>query len=318
MSNRLSRRGFLQTAAGTALVASAVSPMKTAAAQPPSPPRFQGGASPWPLTINSSTFRPTPLADKIRLAQETGWDGIELWVNDLEEYEKGGNLKTLAAEIKDRGLFVPNIIGLWDCMPATESEFQQSLEKTRERMRMAAAVGSKYVAAIPAPDRPDFDLKWGADRYRDLLKIGREEYGLIVAVEFVGFMKGVHRFGQAAAIAIDADDPNACIIADTFHLFRGGSGFNGLKLVNGSILAHFHWNDVPGDVPREEQSDGHRLYPGDGILPLTQALKDLKAIGYSGALSLETFNQEHWKQDPKTVAANGLQKMLASIAKAEV
>jgi 2-keto-myo-inositol isomerase len=317
MSTHMNRRGFLGAVAGVS-AALAAGP---AAAQTTAVPakRFQEKISPWPLSLNTSTIRPASLKDKIRVAQETGWDAIEVWVNELEEHEKnGGDLKALGKEIKDRGLFVPNVIGLWDCMPATQDEFQKSLEATRNRMRMAAAVGSKHVAAIPAPDRADFDLKWGTERYRDLLKIGREEFGIIVAVEFVGFMKGVYRLGQACAMAIDTDDADACLIADTFHLFRGGSGFNGLKHIQGSLIADFHWNDVPGDVPREQQGDEHRVYPGDGVLPLTQALKDLKAIGYTRTLCLEIFNREYWKQDPKAVAENGLRKMRECIAKAEV
>lgn len=317
MAGTLNRRYFLASAAGAAAMLSA--PSALAQAPAPAAKRYQEKISPWPLAINSSTIRPTPLLDKIRIAAETGWDAIELWVNELDEYEKGGgNLNDLGKQIKDRGLFVPNIIGLWECMPATAEEFQKSLEATKNRMRMSAAVGSTFVAAIPAPDRPDFDLKWGADRYRDLLKIGREEFGITVAVEFVGFMKGVHRIGQACAIALDADDPTACLIADTFHLYRGASGFNGLKHIQGSLIADFHWNDVPGDVPREQMGDEHRIYPGDGILPLTQALQDLKAIGFTRTLSLELFNREHWKMDPKVVAQTGLQKMRDCIAKANV
>ncbi len=317
MSSKMNRRAFM----GAVAAASTALSIRPAAAQAPATPatRYQQGASPWPLAINSSTIRPTPLADKIRVAAETGWDAIELWVNELEEYEKGGgDLKALGKEIKDRGLFVPNIIGLWECMPAEKEAFTQSLVATRNRMRMSAAVGSTFVAAIPAPDSPDFDLKAGTDHYRELLRIGREEFGITVAVEFVGFLKGIHRLGQACAMAIDTDDPQACLIADTFHLFRGGSGFNGIKHIQGSLIANFHWNDVPGDVPREEQGDEHRLYPGDGILPLPQALKDLKAIGYSRTLSLELFNREHWKQDPKVVAETGLRKMRECIAKAGV
>ncbi|HPO12697.1 MAG TPA: sugar phosphate isomerase/epimerase [Candidatus Hydrogenedentes bacterium] len=317
MADTLDRRHFLASAAGAAAMLS----MPKVLAQTPAPAakRYQENISPWPLALNSSTIRPTPLLDKIRIAAETGWDAIELWVNELDEYEKGGgDLKDLGKQINDRGLFVPNIIGLWECMPATADAFEKSLEATRSRMRMSAAVGSTFVAAIPAPDRPDFDLKWGADRYRDLLKIGREEFGITVAVEFVGFMKGVHRIGQACAIALDADDPTACLIADTFHLYRGASGFNGLKHIQGSLIADFHWNDVPGDVPREQMGDEHRIYPGDGILPLTQALQDLKAIGFTRTLSLEMFNREHWKMDPKVVAQTGLQKMHDCIAKAKV
>lgn len=309
----MNRRGFLTAVAGSGLALSAQ------AAPAAEQKRYQEGMSPWPLSLNTSTIRPASLADKIRVTAETGWDGIEVWVNELEEYEKeGGSLKDLGAEIKDRGLYVPNVIGLWESMPPTQDTFEKSLEATRRRMRMSAEVGSIYVAAIPAPDRADFDIKWGADRYRDLMKIGREEFGIKVAFEFVGFLKGIHRLGQAAAIGLDADDREACLIADTFHLFRGGSGFNGLCHLNGDFIAHFHWNDVPGDVPREEQGDQHRIYPGDGILPLTQALKDLQAIGYHRGLCLELFNRVHWEQDPKVVAETGLQKMRACIAAAGV
>ena len=315
MSSQLDRRGFLrQTAGAGALLAAA-----PAVARAESAKRYQEGVSPWPLAINTSTIRPASLADKIRVTAETGWDAIELWINELEDYEKdGGSLEELGKEIRDRGLFVPNIIGLWGCMPAGEEDFQASLEATRRRMRMSAEVGSSYVAAIPAPDRPDFDIEWGTKCYSELLKIGREEFGITVAFEFVGFLKGIYRLGQASAIALDTNDSEACLIADTFHLFRGGSGFNGIRHLSGDFIANFHWNDVPGDVPRQEQGDEHRIYPGDGVLPLTQALKDLKEIGFTRTLSLELFNREHWKQDPKVVAETGLRKMRESIAAAEV
>ena len=315
MSTSMNRRGFLSSTAGAATGLALSAPSAGAA-----PAKvYQEGISPWPLALNTSTIRPASIEDKIRVTAEAGWDAIEPWVNDLEEYEKGGgDLKALGAQIRDRGLFVPNVIGLWGCMPDTMEAFERSLEGTRQRMRMAAEVGSTFVAAIPAPDRPDFDVKWGADRYRDLMKIGREEFGIKVAFEFVGFLKGIHRLGQACAIGIDADDPEACLIADTFHLFRGGSGFNGLKHLDGNFIANFHWNDVPGDIPREEQGDEHRLYPGDGILPLTQVLKELKTIGYTRTLSLEIFKRAYWEQDPKLVAETGLHKMRACIATAEL
>ena len=305
----MDRRTFLQAGAGTGLALAAAS------ANAAQPKKYQEGVSPWPIALNTSTIRPASLDDKINIAAETGYDAIELWVNELEQFEAhDGDLASLGKVIRDRGLFVPNVIGLWGCMPATEEAWEASLEGTRNRMRLAAAIGSKHVAAIPSPDRADFDLKWGADRYRDLLKMGRDEFGILVAFEFVGFLKGVHRLGQACAIALDADDPDACLIADTFHLYRGGSGFEGIRHLDGDFIADFHWNDVPAQPPRDQLGDEHRIYPGDGILPLKKVLAHLKAINYRGPLSLELFNREHWKQDPKQVAETGLQKMRELIA----
>ncbi len=313
MTTELNRRGFISAAAAAGVG------LKAATAVAETPKRYQEGVSPWPLVLNASTIRPAPFRDKIAIAAETGWDGIELWINEIEEHEKAGNsLDDLRKEIDDLGLCVPNVIGLWGCMPAGEEAFAQSLDQSRERMRMSAAVGSKYVAAIPAPDRADFDIAWGTHCYKKLLEVGREEFGIIVAFEFVGFLKGIHRLGQASAIALDANDPDACLVADTFHLYRGGSGFKGIQHLDGDFIANFHWNDVPAETVRETAGDEHRVFPGDGALPLTQVLKDLKEIGYRRTLSLEIFDREQWELEPKLVAETGLRKMRESVAAAGV
>lgn len=305
----MERRTFLTAGLGAGVALNTISG-RAAAATPAAKP-YQDGKSRWPLCLNASTIRPTPLEQKIQVAADTGYDAIELWIDDLENHEKaGGSLEELGAHIKELGLFVPNIIGLWSCMPAEEDKWRDSLPATRERMRRAAAAGSHHVAAIPSPDRSDFNIKRGAEQYRELLKIGREEYGIIVAFEFVGFLKGIHRLGQACAIALDANDPDACLIADTFHLFRGGSGFQSIQHLQGDFIADFHFNDVMAEPPREEQGDAHRVYPGDGVLPLTQLLGDLRDIGYTGPLSLELFRKEHYEMDPAVVARTGLEKML--------
>lgn len=313
MSTGLNRRQFLQSGAllGGALTATA----SAAAAEPEK--KYQNKTSPWPVVLNASTIRPAPPKEKIRIAHETGYDGIELWMNDLEQLEQEGHkLEDIRNEIKDRGLFVPNVIGLWDGMPETQEAFDASLAKTRDRMRMASAVGSIHVAALPFPDRENFDLAWGTDRYRDLLRIGRDEYNLAVTMEFIGFLKGLNRLGEACCIAVDCNEPTATVLPDTFHLYRGGSGFNGIKHLNPKFISDFHWNDVPATPGQFELRDKDRIMPGDGILPLTQCLKDLYAIGYAGPLSLEIFNEEYWKMDPSEAARIGLEKMRANIATA--
>jgi 2-keto-myo-inositol isomerase len=75
---------------------------------------------------------------------------------------------------------------------------------------------------------------------------------------------------------------------------------------------------VPPGRERDTLRDKDRIYPGDGILPLVQLLKDLKAIGYQGPLSLEIFNEEEYKKDPLLVAQTGKQKMMDLIKKADV
>ena len=51
------------------------------------------------------------------------------------------------------------------------------------------------------------------------------------------------------------------------------------------------------------------LFPGDGIAPVAQVLRDLRAIGFSGVLSLELFNKTYWQANPLQTAKTGLEKL---------
>ncbi|MEX2016124.1 MAG: TIM barrel protein [Candidatus Hydrogenedentales bacterium] len=312
----MDRRDFIRS--GLALGAGvAVAPLAQQGALAATRHLYQNGASPWPLCLNASTIRPAAVRDKVRAAAAAGYDAMELWMQDLEEWEaQGEKLPTLKRAIEDEGMFVINVIGLWDCMPEGEEAFQQSLELTKKRMEMSAAAGSRHVAVLPLPDRTPFDIAYATDKYRFLLEIGLNEFNIQPAMEFVSVFKGLRRLGQAMAIAVDANHPKACIIPDTFHLYNGGSGFEGLRHVRGEFIASFHWNDVAAGMPPGELKDAERIYPGEGALPLVESLRILYVNNYRGPLSLELFRREHWESDPMLVAKNGIEAMRKNVAAA--
>ena len=98
-----------------------------------------------------------------------------------------------------------------------------------------------------------------------------------------------------------------------YHLHKGGSGFGGLRLLSAAALPVFHMNDYPAKPPRATITDADRVYPGDGVAPLRQLLRDLRGLGFRGVLSLELFNRTYWKQDALAVARTGLEKMRAVV-----
>lgn len=278
---------------------------------------YQKGTSPWPLCLNASTIRPTPVEEKIKAAGAAGYDAIELWTQDLDQWvESGRDLEDLRKTIEDRGMFCANVIGLWDCMPEGEEAYRQSLDGTKKRMEMAAAAGSRHIAVLPLPDRTPFDLKYATEKYRELLILGLEEFGIHPVMEFVSVFKGLRNLGQCLAIAIDADHPMARILPDAFHLYNGGSGFKGLEHVPGSVIANFHWNDVPAGLAPGNLKDSQRILPGEGMLPLVESLKVLHRNGYRGPLSLELFRREHYEMDPHVVAKMGVEAMAGNVREA--
>jgi 2-keto-myo-inositol isomerase len=110
-------------------------------------------------------------------------------------------------------------------------------------------------------------------------------------------------------IAAVANDADVRLLPDVYHMFRGGSGYDTLKMLQGHIIEIFHMNDFPTHIPRTEQTDADRVYPGDGGAPMQQIIDDLKAMGGVKHLSLELFNRTYWEQDALTVAKTGLEKM---------
>jgi sugar phosphate isomerase/epimerase len=140
--------------------------------------------------------------------------------------------------------------------------------------------------------------------------------GVVPQLEIWGSALTLGRVSEAVHVAAEADHPGACLLLDAFHMYRGGSGFECLRLLNGAAMHDFHLNDYPAEPPREEIKDSDRVYPGDGVCPLDLVLGTLRQTGFRGMLSLEVFNRAYWEQDPLLVAQTGLEKMRAAVAKA--
>jgi 2-keto-myo-inositol isomerase len=315
----MNRRNFIVGATSLGIASTALASENSQSEENETPKCYQKGKSPWPICLDTATIKPAEgLEKKVEIAALAGYDAIEPWDWELEEYEKkGGNLKDLGKKIKDKGLFVPSMIGLWGCIQPTKELFEKSLVATRNRMRMAKDIGCAHVQAIPNEIGENYNPKFAAECYRKVLEIGLNEYGLNPALVFVKYFP-LKTMGQAAAVALDADHPKAKIIPDVFHMYITEGGFEGMKLLNGNFYAIFQFNDAPKNMAREEMKDKDRVYPGDGILPLTQIIKDLKASGFTGCVSLELYNEEYWKQDLLQVAKTGLAKTLDVIVKAGV
>jgi sugar phosphate isomerase/epimerase len=111
------------------------------------------------------------------------------------------------------------------------------------------------------------------------------------------------------AVAAAANDPDVKILADIYHLFRGGSGFEGLHMLDGNVIDVFHLNDFTDQIPRLDQQDKDRVFPGDGVAPLHEVANIFKKMGGTKILSLELFNPTYYEMDAFVVAKTGLEKM---------
>jgi len=131
-------------------------------------------------------------------------------------------------------------------------------------------------------------------------------------MEYLGFVEQLNTIESALEIMTLSQHPQATIIIDPFHNFRGGGSFASISKLRGDQIAISHFNDTPSSPPRLEQHDHSRVMPGDGHLDLKQWCRLLNETGYRGYLSLELFREDLWARDPREVAKLGLEKMRAS------
>jgi sugar phosphate isomerase/epimerase len=313
MKSFLSRRQFVR--AGGAVLAAAAVPAKAqqgnAGGQPA---RFRFG-------LNTGTLRGYKLAlpEQIEVAARAGYDGIEPWVDDIDKFvDGGGSLAHLKRRCRDLGLEVYSAIGFAQWIVDDDAARAKGLEQLKRDMSRIAELGGSRIAAPPAgATAPGVILDFArmAERYRAILELGRA-LGVVPQLEIWGMSANLGNLADALAVAARAGHPAACILADVFHLYKGGSAPASLHLLARSAAHVFHMNDYPAVPDRAKVTDAQRIWPGDGVAPLKEMLGYLVANDCRLFLSLELFNSEYWKLPVAECARVGLEKMKAAVSAA--
>jgi sugar phosphate isomerase/epimerase len=316
--NQLSRRDALTRTGlllGSAFLTGKTALLKASAEQVP-----PAAAAPFRFCLNTATLRGHKLGivREIELAAQAGYDAIEPWVDSIDNFLKGGGeLPDLKKRIADAGLTVEGAIGFPEWVVDDDSRRAKGMERAKREMDIVARIGGKRFAAPPAgaTDLPKLDLLKVAERYRALLEIG-DQLGIVPELELWGFSKNLNHLGECVCAAMETGHRNACVLADVFHLYKGGSSLDGIHLLGPQTIQVLHMNDFPNDPPREKIDDSYRVYPGDGVAPLTHILRSLHDTGGQKVLSLELFNRSYWSADPLSVAKTGLAKMKTAVKSA--
>lgn len=275
--------------------------------------------SPFRISLNTSTISgyKLPVREQIELCAETGFDGIELWVRDVETYmAEGGTPEEIARLLKDSNLILENMISFSDWIADDPDKREEGCRNMQKDMELTARLGGKYIAA-PVQGLIMFDrskLPEYAERYTKILEAG-DQTGVIPILELWG-TGHLNQLSDTLHIVTGTLHPKATILLDFYHLYRGGNSFDSLHLVNGSALPVFHINDYPATPERIRLNDSDRVFPGDGICPFDELLPVLYKSGFRGGLSVELFNRTYWEEmDVRTVLKQSYEKTVRVIRK---
>lgn len=297
LGKKISRRDMLFTT-GLAFLGSAFTGWTSCAPEKEKPVSMPPLKRPFRVSLNVSTISGYKLSvqQQIALCAEAGFEGIELWTRDVQAFvDQGGSYEELSKQLKESGLILENMIGFATWFADDPLKREEGLKQMRHDMEMTSRLDGKYIAA-PVQGVTQFDrsqLLEYAERYKAILELGNA-IGVTPILELWG--AGVlNQLSDTIAIAIATGHPQASVLLDFYHLYRGGNSFDSLHLVNGKALPVLHINDYPDLPPREKLKDSDRVFPGDGICPFKKIIPLLYDSGFQGALSVELFNKGYWE-----------------------
>lgn len=247
--------------------------------------------------------------EKLEAIAAAGFDGIEIFENDFLTF--GATPRELGQMISDAGLEITLFQPFRDFEGLPEPLRSRAFERARRKFEVMNELGTDLMLicsnvspyALGGVDRAAADL-------RELGEIA-SSMGIRVGYEALAWGRHVSDHRDAWEIVRRADHPNVGLILDSFHTLVRRIDPETIR----SIPADRIFIVQLADAPRIEMdllylSRHFRSMPGEGDLPVVDFVRAIVATGYTGALSLEVFNDQFRGGLPKVIAADGHRSLL--------
>jgi 4-hydroxyphenylpyruvate dioxygenase len=250
------------------------------------------------------------LPDKLEAAAAAGFQGVEIFENDLLTFD--GTPAEVRRMCEDLGLAITIFQPFRDFEGMPEPLRSRNLDRAERKFDTMQALGTELIlvcssvhaAALPEPERAAADFHAMAER--------AARRSLRICYEALAWGRHVNRWRQAWDIVRLADHPALGLCLDSFHTLALGDDLTGLaQSVPAEKLFFLQLADAPKlSMDVLSWSRHHRLFPGQGELPVAAFLRDVLAAGYAGPLSLEIFNDEFRTAPSRRIARDGLRSLV--------
>lgn len=254
------------------------------------------------------------LLTDIRIARETGYDGIEIRGAKLYRYLDQGYSIEGALKVLDG--FPVVAIGYVQDIERQEPEEYESLLRECERMcSLAKQLGAPMVQLLTGPMGPGIGEEDGYQgltgrpwpELRDLtaknLKVLADiggKYGLEFYLEPLSWTP-LHTLEQALELLDKTGRDNVKLLIDFWHHWTSGTTPEDIAKLDKDLIAGVHFCD---SLPvKNKVTHGLReIWTGAGHIPLQDWVDAVLSTGFDGWWSCELFSPVHWELDPAETA----------------
>lgn len=249
------------------------------------------------------------LPEKLEAAAAAGFDGVEIFENDLLYFD--GSPRQVRQMAGDLGLGITMFQPFRDFEGAPRERMARNFERAERKFDLMAELGTSrmLVCSNAAPDTlsdPDLmaaDLRGLAER--------AAQRGITICYEGLSWGRQVKDWRKAWSLIERAEHPNLGLVLDSFHVLALDDDLSGLEAVPAAKLSFVQIADAPRlSMDVLEWSRHFRMFPGQGEFDLASFLAPILSLGYDGPISLEIFNDGFRAAPPRPTAADGLRSLL--------
>lgn len=238
------------------------------------------------------------LPEKLRAIAGVGFDGVEIFENDLLYFD--GSPSDVRKMCEDLGLEIMLFQPFRDFEGGSRGRLAQQLERAERKFELMHELGTNRILVCsnvqPTTIHND-DIVAG-----DLYALGEvaKKHDVLVGYEALAWGHYVNSYRHAWKLVQAANHSNVGIILDSFHTLSINDDLSELANIPADKIVFVQLADAPlMKMDVLEWSRHYRNFPGQGNFNLPAFLAPILASGYQGALSLEIFN-DHFR------AANGV------------
>jgi 2-keto-myo-inositol isomerase len=251
----------------------------------------------------------------LRLCEKYGYEYIELRLDMLKNYLEKNTLRDLEAFFNFHRIKSYAFNSIENINFCTQVQWDDLVQLFQFGCEIAQAVNNPYMIVVPTMG-DDMHLKTKKEVFDDSVRVLdkladiAKPYSVRLAFEPIGDKRWcVRSLDQALEIiqAVNRDDVGLVLDSINLFLYNRLENIDTIDEIPPEKIFVYHIDDCE-DLPLGTLDHCHRLYPGDGVIPLEVISKKLRAKGYAGICSVELFRPEYWDLEPEVVIKTAAEK----------
>jgi sugar phosphate isomerase/epimerase len=272
------------------------------------------------LVYNSNSTMYLPAMLQIRLAQETGWDGVFLREEHLRRYLAEGYSSASLREAL-AGLAPVNLGALADVERWLPDDRAALAREAESLTALAVEIGASHVQLLTGPVQPGGAYpgpgglspaelrRVTAEGLRTVADIGAP-HGIRYYLEAIAWTP-LAPLARAVEVIDAAERDNVGLVLDFWHLWHGGSTPDDLARLDPRVIFGVDLGDSLGPIEAGTPDQRSRcVWPGEGRIPLRAWADAIRSTGFDGWWDNELYSPLHWESGDPFAIANGLRDVL--------